>query len=413
MGGHAFPKWEDFPAFPSIEGPPGPKGDQGDQGPPGSKGSQGPAGPTGSQGPAGPPMEPLQARYRRTTNQLIDNADQTIVIFDTVEGDLTIIDGGCLIPNGKWLALVSVNLAFAPSDVGGLRDLRIHHNNINTVRARCSQGPVTTSGAITSMNTTGVLIVEGGDKILASVRHNAGSSLNINAHTVFIPATMRVVLLPYGAGYNQQFYYKLIWLQNALINGNFAVKDNWTPFRCDWSVSDNLATTHAHDGGGTAANIHQETAAYTVAEGEQYYVAGGMRCLDDKTPQLLLRLQASISGGEAVDVINQAAAVQNTWYYGDAIVTIPANITGNLRIRYHGIYSSNANQGAGSLQFAPVMAIPLTRLYGAGNVPTIEKIRSYLALLTPGWVDDDLYMYSYLEYHEARLNALQTALEAL
>lgn len=172
---------------------------------------------------------------------------------------------------------------------------------------------------------------------------------------------------------------------NLVTNGDFSNGvTGWTAANSTLSALNNILSVTG-DGSGSVPQTHNITPTPAIPTKKMYALA---KLKITNAVATFYGLIVNGSTGGTSSYIAKATPVQNNVNVVSGIVTLPSNVTGNIRLSVYHQYASAATANGKVMEVQQVIAIDLTALYGAGNEPTTAaEFDLVMANFANSWFD--------------------------
>ncbi len=169
---------------------------------------------------------------------------------------------------------------------------------------------------------------------------------------------------------------------NYVTNGDFSNTTGWIPLNSTISASGNILT--ATGGNSSMTNrVYQDT-SHVPSSGDKLYLKAKVRLLHTCNYFFLWARDGSGALYQNMALILSNPTL-NTWYQPSFLIDITAPFTSTLRVNVDTIYSSTAAANGSVMEVQYVIALNLTKIFGAGNEPTMAEMDVLLAKYTNSW----------------------------
>ncbi len=146
---------------------------------------------------------------------------------------------------------------------------------------------------------------------------------------------------------------------NIINNGIFDDGTNdWTPGSSTLSVSNNTLSITSN--GATYFPQSSQITNVPIIVGKKLYVKARIRVTNSNCLWLRLYLRGSVTEGTRQYAINQSPPIENNWYDVSAIITIPSDAAGYVRIMLEHTYADAATANGKTMEVQEITVVDLT-----------------------------------------------------
>ena len=175
---------------------------------------------------------------------------------------------------------------------------------------------------------------------------------------------------------------------NLITNGRFSDATGWSADSASLSAAAyNLSIT----GNGASAATGAYQMLGSIVSGHKYYFTCMGRVTNTIASALYIRL--IFGAGTNVTVDQRNTPVKDAWYRFSGVLA-QIDQTGTMTLHLRGVYASAGDATGQVAQFAYVLALDLTAVFGAGNEPTAAQMDAYLAYWPNSWFDGAVNLLS-------------------
>jgi len=175
-----------------------------------------------------------------------------------------------------------------------------------------------------------------------------------------------------------------VWGTNLVQNGDFSDgATGWAASNCVLSAVENtlLVTGNASS---FLLGVYQDTTIF-AASNQKVYLSILCRVTNSECQKIIISIDGSVSGTDQNHEL--ALPTINTWYRLSFVATQPADVGGNIRVKFYHQYADAATADGKIMEVQYVSCFNLTAIFGAGHEPTVAQINAMLAQYPNSWFD--------------------------